>query len=352
MKPLNYQERRSAVYKFVLLGIFSLLFIPFVLFLYRQVPASSPESLPPPNPLDAAVVAEIQQKLQLAALQQSSINLMVVVDATPGMENFIPAVADAIDTLRNVPHINITAACFTDASEGTWLYLDNKMADKNPSQWLRSRSTLSGDNPEEAEAVYYALKEALSTDQLKSRESNILFLIGDAGNHAQEEKTAVASEEIVTLLKEKKAHFGAFQVRHPSYDPAFGLFADQIRDEIMVPVVQSLGMTAMETQQEASGTTYFKQGSLHFQLYVPATDEALSATELTTRMITFADAIYQKVGKQVKAIQTLSEGKPIPEEQYQTLLPVLSAYGVTDQEVKYLQTAHQANGQKNISTKH
>lgn len=345
LKPLNHQERKTAAWKFGVTSVIALLFIPAITLIYDQVPETLPASGKQSfstDTTDRTMTQDIQQKLNLAVRHQSNINMMLLMDATPGMEAFIPAVADAADAINQSYALNMTAACYRDASEGQWLYLSSDKTGQPPSEWLRDLSTSALYDQDEPEAVFYALKEALQSDHLKRGESNILILVGDAGNHAQEPITQVAPSEIVDLLIEKNCYFAAFQTRNPASDPAFGQFPEQIRNEIMLPALQGYqkekGERLFNTQKDATGTSFYSNDALYYYLYAVQPNQALSPESLKSKIISFADSTIQATYHKIRTIRNLQEGRSISEKDdyRQTILPLLEFYGISRQDLQQL----------------
>ncbi len=342
IKPLNDQERKTAVRKFLAIGIITMVAIAAVIRLYQQLPDALTLAR---EPVAAPVVDEqggstsVQEKLKTAAQYQSNINLMLLVDATPGMEVYIPAVASAVETISQSYRVDIVAACYRDAAEGPWLYLNSAMTGQTPAQWLRDLSTTVQYDQDEPEAVYYALETSLQSEHLKKGESNILILVGDAGNHAQEATTQVSPSSIVQLLIEKHCHFAAFQTRFPVSHPAFGQFSRQLMDEIMTPALQTYTPEGdvFTRQQEAEGTSFSAHKASYYQLYTPQQNQSLSPEQLRNKIISFTDSTIRIVYQRIHMIEDLQQGKVPAENQYQTILPVLEYHGISSQDLQQLQ---------------
>lgn len=346
IKPLNNQERKAAILKFVVAGIITLLFIPAIILIYNRIPESFPaaqKQAVSPEPINQTEISDIQQKLKTAVQNQSNINLILLVDATPGMGAFIPAVADAADAINQSYKLNMTAACYRDASEGQWLYLSSDMTAQQPSEWLRDLSTSVMYDQDEPEAVYYALKESLQSDHLKRGESNILILVGDAGNHAQEAITRVAPSEIVDLLEGKNCYFAALQTRNPASDPAFDQFPEQIKNEVMSQALQAYQQENLfDTQTDATGTSFYSNSDPTYYLYSTHKNQALSPDDLKNKIISFTDSAIRIIYRRIRTTQQLQQGKEVSEndDNYHAILPFLEFYGVSRQDLQQLHAAH------------
>lgn len=347
IKPLNDQERKAAITRFMIAGILTLLLIPCIVLIYNEVPDMITQQQPavPSNTATRQETApDVQQKLATAIQEQSNINVILLVDATPGMETWIPAVADAADMISQSYQLSMTAACYRDASEGQWLYLSSDMTGQAPAEWLRHLNTSSRYDEDEPEAVYYALKETLASEHLKRGESNILVLIGDAGNHAQAAITEVDPSAIVDLLVEKNCYFAAIQARNPASDPAFEQFPEQLKNEIMLPALQVYGLEEndlLRQQDEDKGASFYGAGSYPYYLYTPRQHEALSQEELKNKIVSYVDSTIRTVYRKIRMVQDLQKGNTIAESDdiYETLLPSLKVHGINKEDLQSLQAS-------------
>lgn len=348
IKPLNDQERRNAIVKFIIVSVITLLLIPCIVLIYNRIPEAlslAQSSSVSSDTTNQNAEADLQQKLATAILEQSHINITFLVDATPGMEPFIPAVAAAADAINQAYELSMTAACYRDAAEGQWLYLSSDMTGQSPSEWLQSLSTSARYDQDEPEAVYYALKQALESEHMERGESNILVLIGDAGNHAQEEITRIMPATIVDLLVEKNCYFAAIQARNPASDPAFAQFPEQIKNEIMLPALQ----VYQEGNQEEvwhqkdgdKGISFYADSAYPYYLYAPHQNQALSPEELKNEIISYVDSAIRITYRRIRMAQDLKKGKSLPEtdQDYEKLLPALKVYGINKEDLQSLQTS-------------
>lgn len=349
IRPLNDQERKSALIRFALLSLLTLLLIPCIVWVYEQVPeateAGGPAAIREQSIRQNVSVPAVQDKLRAAIQAQSNINIALLVDATPGMEAFLPAIAAAADAINESYVLNMVAACYRDASEGQWLYLSSDMSGQPAADWLRNLNTEALYDQDEAEAVYYGLKQTLQSEQLKKGESNILILIGDAGNHAQAAATEVAPSAIIALLQEKNCFLAGIQPRKPLTDPAFQQFPKQIREEILLPALQTyaLGQETLREQQSAKGTAYFTEEIPFFYLFTPHEGEVLSPEELKNSIIQIADSSVQMVYRQIRLARDLQEGKavPAPRNYDKSLLRLLKQHDIDEQDLQTLRSSSQ-----------
>ncbi len=243
MKPLNRQARNSAIGKFIFFLFVFLILAGMAVFLNLEVPASySPKRVVLKK--EPEWMPAFKEKLDEIIANQKKVNLLFVVDATPGMAPYVSATSEAIlnspawwqDTTLEVRY---SASYYRDALEGNfvWDYSGRRYEYDAVGTWLSRVIAQVRDDRDKPEAVYYGLRESLKTDFLEKGQTNVVILIGDAGNHAQDERTDVPPDEIVQLLVDKSAHFFAIQVNHPTDDPTYDQFIPQLQDEILTPVI-------------------------------------------------------------------------------------------------------------------
>ncbi len=342
IEPLNQGDRRRAIAKFVVVCGILLLLIPAIVLIYNQFPADymlegDGAQIAPASADPAPEAGTTEEKLRRAMLERSNVNLTLLVDATPGMEAFIKTVAEVADTVNRTYALNMMVACYRDAAEGQWMYLDNDMTGESPGAWLRSLSTTVMYDKDEPEAVYYGLRQALRGPHLAKGESNILILIGDAGNHAQETITDVPASDIIDLLMTKNCYLAAIQTRQPTSDPAFAAFGEQMRREIMAPALQRYQDNSLTEEKMKGGTAMLSDAKHHYYLFTPGKNQRLSPDALRQQMLHYLESTISSVYSHIRAIKALQTGKATQED-ISMLVPFLKDYSISKQELETYQT--------------
>ncbi|MEQ9440333.1 MAG: hypothetical protein RIG62_14865 [Cyclobacteriaceae bacterium] len=340
MDPINQSERKAAIIKFSLFLFLSCFLIFTSFLLYRFVPASSSRPAPPISQqenVDPAQVAELKQKLSSLAESMNQVNIMFLVDATRGMESHLPAVAKAAQQIEQEYPADMMAACYRDAAEGAWLYMTNEMVGEDPTTWLNSLDTEAKFDRDEPEALFYGLKRALESDYLQPQETNILILVGDAGNHAQEALTDVPPAEIVELLKNKNCHFAAFQARNPNTSPIYAEFSTQIIDDILEPVKGSFATYPFQEKDsvDAYGLSYQLVGKTKNLLYVTNPSKDLPPGELTAKINAFVAQVLSPLQQQVDQLESMAQGN-YPSSLDQETIDLLAQHQITQDQLSIL----------------
>ena len=88
-------------------------------------------------------------------------------------------------------------------------------------------------NPKNTEAHYYGMTQAIKRAGFVNGESNILVLVGDAGNHFNDEK-GLTKNSVIDLLAKKRINLISFQVNFETgkAGPAYAKFASDSKNYI------------------------------------------------------------------------------------------------------------------------
>ncbi|MEM8970118.1 MAG: hypothetical protein AAGE93_27115 [Bacteroidota bacterium] len=327
MEPINQAERKAAIAKFTIFLALSvvLLVIPFLF--YSLIPKEGGKAPEPTTvveeevPTDPSEVAALQPRLAQLAAQMKKVNITFLVDATQGMEKHLPAVAQSVSTIEQQYQVEIEAACYRDAAEGAWLYMTNQMVGDAPAPWIRSLDTETKYDQDEPEALYYGLKRALESTHLTPNETNLLILVGDAGNHAQEDLTRVSPTEIVQLLQAKNCHFAAFQARNPTNSSSYSDFSSQVMNDILTPIKASASTSFQEKDSLDSYGIYYKlAGSTYHTLYATNPAKSLPDDVLSEKISRFVAQVLNPLQQHVSTIEALAQGENV------SLEPALADY--------------------------
>jgi hypothetical protein len=188
----------------------------------------------PSGHIDNITMAETRSRRSDVMRQTRNINIVFVMDGTNSMKPYFKPAADAIiqsmtDLEKNQDRINILrfgAVVYRDEAERSY----NRLVEvkslsedyQDVAAWLsKVKAEEYGDDKDLAEAVYYGLKEALLGLMVEDDETNIVVLVGDAGNHNRDVASQVGEGLIIDMLAEKNVGFLAFQVindQHTTYN--------------------------------------------------------------------------------------------------------------------------------------
>lgn len=176
-------------------------------------------------------VANITHQMDNKNAKRRLVNIVFVVDGTSSMEPYFMPISQAIEkAMKELKNKNTRnkykfgAAVYRDWAEGRERLINTKRLNSDHtqiSQFLKSFDADDIYDEDQPEAVYYGLKNALRNIGLKTGETNIIVLVGDAGNHNRNDPSQVDQNELIDLLVDKECHFLTLQVHHkglPAYD--------------------------------------------------------------------------------------------------------------------------------------
>lgn len=169
----------------------------------------------------------LQRRLDSIMQLQENVNVLVVLDGTASMEKYGPAVASSINKIiedrtldleKSNKKIEWGLAIYRDYLDKK----DDKLFELIPisSSYQRVIKKLkngisykSNNKKFHAEAHYYGMTEALKNGGFKKGQSNILLLVGDAGNHQVDEMN-LNKEDVIDLIVQKDVNVISFQVNY------------------------------------------------------------------------------------------------------------------------------------------
>ena len=198
--------------------------------------------------LDQITKAGADRQIAELITKKRTINIVFVIDGTKSMQPYFKPVSDAIiSSMKKLKELNknelinniqFGAVVYRDYAE------DQKRRLTEPfmltsdnikiSEWLLSRKAIDYHDTDAPEAVYYGLQKALYTIlSRKELETNVIILIGDAGNHHRNDGSQVSETDLVSLLELYGCHFLAFQVNNESGHTTYDEFVPQTKNIIL-----------------------------------------------------------------------------------------------------------------------
>jgi len=170
------------------------------------------------------------------------INVIFVMDGTESMSPYFNSVVNALNSSSDLYDNNQNSYRF-----GAVVYRDypeencpqgNKLIERQSlttyqelTQFLSNVKAGDCMDRDAPEAMYHGLTTALR--MFNPDETNILILIGDAGNHENDERHTAL--EVIDMLAEQACSLLAYQVQSPNR-PAYNAFTSQVNDLIIKSV--------------------------------------------------------------------------------------------------------------------
>jgi hypothetical protein len=185
--------------------------------------------------------AAIKRQHGLIQLSTRVINVVFVVDGTKSMGDYyqssiVPAIQEIIQQLNKYPTQNVLrfgGVVYRDVLEGNRLIETKSLTEKNRVNevitFFKNIDANDYVDVSKPEAVYYGLKTALRNVIINPDETNVIILIGDAGNHAEpSDKTFVDEKSLVSLMAERRIYCVVFQA-HNEPELTYDDFQDQTK---------------------------------------------------------------------------------------------------------------------------
>ena len=172
--------------------------------------------------------AKIDKKINTLENKQELVNILLVVDATESMSKYLPQIKESITEIirnNNISDANTSLRFglavyrdYPDDSDDFNLVPLTEDHDKVINKLLQT-DTHSKDK-DLPEAQYQGLVKGIRKAGFNKDNSNVVVLVGDAGNHTNDPE-GYTSDKVINALQEYNASMIAFQVingKAPSYD--------------------------------------------------------------------------------------------------------------------------------------
>jgi len=278
--------------------------------------------------------AEIQRKIDSIINKLRYINLIFVIDATKSMEEYYMPIVQAINDSKAI--LNQYDRIGNKYKIGAVIYRDISESSDRQKKFIRLctnfdeiikflREVKAGDkkNNSKRESVFLGLKVALQQTGMKSSFTNIIVLVGDAGNHIDNniEKT---KNEISQLLSKKNCHLFVFQVHndgHQAYrdfvsqlssimKKTANLFYDSFKEELDLDLnlkknlKDKIRKPVLKTNKNISK---FIQGPYSACLVDASLHKVVPPENLKKILIQFIQEIDQRNNKLIESLKNISE---------------------------------------------
>lgn len=177
----------------------------------------------------------VKRKLQETKDKLAHVNILFAVDGTQSMKDYYPAVATAIqEIIRNNElqrfnnALRFGLVVYRDYADGGRMFEITHLTSDHESVAFKAKTTqcFSADR-DLPEAQYQGLIKGMQQAGLDSTHSNLVVLIGDAGNHRNDRQ--YTSTQVVHLLREMQCSLVSFQVVNGS-DNSFLDFNYDVQD--------------------------------------------------------------------------------------------------------------------------
>ena len=302
--------------------------------------------------------AEIRREFKKLERRSRNVNILFVIDATRSMQSNITAVKNSILSFnnslvdRNRTDINFKVALtiYRDAEDGLGMFnnkLTLKPIDEKKDGELIWEKIISGvvckSNSKDythEEQVYRGLYEGISGCGFKDHETNIVILIGDAGN--DDAKSSKTRAEIDKLLTEKNLNIDLFVFQSSNrMSPAFESFSDDAMHWMSLidgnpknnlRYRQDDGLTIVNVVPD-DDALYASRGT--FITQVEKSGDIVNPVVLIDKLTTYLEESYNKAKTKERKLRE-GRGKSLSEDAIQIIADNLGiTYEMADARLKH-----------------
>jgi hypothetical protein len=193
-------------------------------------------------------VAEMKQLVQKLKSKRNNINVLFVLDATKSMSDFFPAIKNGMENIialnkeKHKKAVKFGIAVYRDYEDGEKAF-DIVPLTPNGQDIFNFLATLSSFSSGKTrwESQYNGILRGLAESKMRADESNIIVLIGDAGNARQDAK-GLTLDKVSAAIAALNANLVAFQVTFGS-QPAYTDFNSDAID-----MIRELGLRSEKKQ--------------------------------------------------------------------------------------------------------
>ena len=185
--------------------------------------------------------AKLRHQLDSINKLANTVNALIVIDGTSSMRRYGPVVAKSIEKIINERQIDGKQtmkwglAIYRDYADGNRKFEIIPLNDdyRGVVEKLR-KIDYSSKNPEHAEAHYYGMTEAIKRAGFVNGQSNIIVLVGDAGDR-KNDKNNLTKESVIDLIAKKRINLISFQVNFLTgrAAPAYSKFSGDSKSYIL-----------------------------------------------------------------------------------------------------------------------
>jgi len=163
--------------------------------------------------------AKIDKKLSKLKNKKEAVNILFVIDGTESMTDYYPPIRKSIEqTIENNPFsatgmkIRFGLAIYRDYADGNKKFNLTPLTSDHEKIIKELHKVETGSKDDDLpEAQYQGMKKGLKQAGFDRKNSNVVVLVGDAGNHRPDPKDHT-KKEVINQLYGKRASLIAFQV--------------------------------------------------------------------------------------------------------------------------------------------
>lgn len=189
--------------------------------------------------------SEIKNLYNILLNQKENINFIFVIDGSTSMKSYLCAISSSIETFIENESYQIGSSEGLKIKFGAVIYRDQDEEEREIeicqmknlveiTELYTFLNNIQGDKSDQsyAEQMNLGIYEALTRLDIDENQTNIIALIGDAGNHSGT-YNKISNSKVIEKLVQYRASLLVFQANHPSRglkDQPYHDFIDQTKD--------------------------------------------------------------------------------------------------------------------------
>jgi len=203
-------------------------------------------------------------KSQLAKMEEleKQINILFVIDGTASIRKYGPSASNAVSEFMKTMRSDLSTNNFRFALGVYRHYVDSKnptFPDYECESWTANEDIIkkkleslkfASSNPKHEESLFMGLTRSINDANFNPDETNIVVLIGDAGNDNEDFRQEYTVEKVVDLVHRKKINLISFQVNYPA-KKAYAFFNKEVNQ-----IIEKSASKHIESGIDAGSDTY------------------------------------------------------------------------------------------------
>lgn len=313
-----------------------------------------------------------QKKLIKLKNALNNVDILFVVDATQSMSKYYSAISKSIKNIISNNKLSGTnsnlrfgLAIYRDYADGEDVFEIQPLTSDYELVLNKVETTVCKSNDKDIpEAQYQGLINGIQKAGFNKNHSNIVVLIGDAGNHSPDPKSHTV-KDVISEMNKNNTNLIAFQViagsdnsftqfNWDAQDYLYGAAKMQLTNNTKVKLVQlSLNSNIKNTYKLSYGSNDNNAFRM-FGRFTYATGHSPMSTSILEKNINGATSIYlKKIQNEIRLLENILSGEGGKNGEFTPeFISYLKRMGFTEEQIKLLMSLGEISSKGNTSIKY
>lgn len=327
---------------------------------------------------DQNEITDAKNKIQNLSKSASNVDFMFIVDATMSMSRYYAAIKKSIQNI--ISNNNLTGtnaklrfgiAIYRDYADGNKAFEIQPLTSNYEAVLSKVSTTVCGSKDFDIpEAQYQGLIKGIQQAGFNKNHSNVVVLIGDAGNHPVDEKgydkKGYRVKDVVAEMNNYNINLISFQV-HAGSLPCYTQFNFDAQDYLLgaanarFKVKTKVYLTELSPNSNISNTYKLTYGSNNnddefkmFGRFTYATGNKAMSTSILEKNINRSTSIYiNKIQKEIALFENVLDGEGGKNGEFtDEFIDYLKRKGFTENQIKILMNLGDISSKGRTSVKY